>query len=285
MYDLIVIGKGPAGISAALYAKRGNLSVLVIGNSEGALAKTDKIANYYGFETPVNGIELVEKGINQAKNLGIEIETKQVTGVEFGENFIVKTIDKDYEAKTVIIATGVNRNRANISGIKEYEGKGVSYCAICDGYFFRDMDVAVLGDGEYAISEAEILEPIAKSVTILTNGKPAIEMRNENIRCIDKEIKEFNGDEQKLNKVEFKDASKIDIHGVFVAQGVASSTDLARKLGVQTENNKILINDEMGTNIPGIYAAGDCTGGLMQISKAIYEGAKAGLSVINYIKK
>lgn len=285
MYDLIVIGKGPAGISAALYAKRGNLNVLVIGNSEGALAKTDKIANYYGFEMPVNGKELVEKGINQARNLGIEIESKQVTGIEFGEKFVVKTIDKDYATKAVVIATGVNRNRANILGIKEYEGKGVSYCAICDGYFFRNMDVAVLGDGEYAISEAEILEPIAKTVTILTNGKPAIEMRNENISCIDKEIQEFEGDEQKLSKVKFKDDSNLGIHGVFVAQGVASSTDLARKLGVQTDNNKIMVNEEMETNIPGIFAAGDCTGGLMQISKAIYEGAKAGLSVINFLKK
>lgn len=284
MYDVIIIGKGPAGISAAIYAKRAGLNILVIGNSEGALEKTDKIENYYGFDMPINGKELVEKGIKQAENLEIKIETKQVIGIDYNDNFTVKTIDEDYITKAVIIATGASRNKANIIGINEYEGKGISYCAICDGYFFKDKDVAVLGAGEYAISEAEILAQIANTVTILTNGKPSVEVRSDNIKCIEKEIKEFTGDSQKLEKIQFKDDSSININGVFIAQGVATSTDLARKLGVQTEKNNILVNNNMETNVPGIYAAGDCTGGLLQISKAIYEGAKAGLSVINYVK-
>lgn len=284
MYDVIIIGKGPAGISASLYTKRANLNTLVIGNSEGALGKTEKIENYYGFENPINGRELVEKGIKQAENLGVELVTKQVTGIEYNNSYTVKTIDKDYETKSIIIATGTNRNKSKIPGINEFEGKGISYCAICDGYFFRGKDVAVLGAGEYAISEAEILEQLASSVTILTNGKEPIEVRNDNIKCIDKEIEKFEGNEQKIEKVRFKDNSTMDITGVFVAEGVATSTDLAKKIGIQTKNNTIVVNSEMKTNVPGIFAAGDCTGGLLQISKAIYEGAKAGLSAINYVK-
>lgn len=284
MYDVIIIGKGPAGISASLYTKRANLNTLVIGNSEGALGKTEKIENYYGFENPINGRELVEKGIKQAENLGVELVTKQVTGIEYNNSYTVKTIDKDYETKSIIIATGTSRNKSKIPGINEFEGKGISYCAICDGYFFRGKDVAVLGAGEYAISEAEILEQLASSVTILTNGKEPIEVRNDNIKCIDKEIEKFEGNEQKIEKVRFKDNSTMDITGVFVAEGVATSTDLAKKIGIQTKNNTIVVNSEMKTNVPGIFAAGDCTGGLLQISKAIYEGAKAGLSAINYVK-
>lgn len=284
MYDVIIIGKGPAGISASLYTKRANLNTLVIGNSEGALGKTEKIENYYGFESPINGKELVEKGIRQAENLGVELITKQVTGIEYNNSYTVKTIDEDYETKSIIIATGTNRNKSKIPGINEFEGKGISYCAICDGYFFRGKDVAVLGAGEYAISEAEILEQVASSVTILTNGKEPIEVRNDNIQCIDKPIEKFEGNEQKVEKIKFKDNSTMHINGIFVAEGVATSTDLARKIGIQTKSNTIVVNSEMQTNVPGIFAAGDCTGGLLQISKAIYEGAKAGLSAIKYVK-
>ena len=284
MYDVIIIGKGPAGISASLYTKRANLNTLVIGNSEGALGKTEKIENYYGFESPINGKELVEKGIRQAENLGVELITKQVTVIEYNNSYTVKTIDEDYETKSIIIATGTNRNKSKIPGINEFEGKGISYCAICDGYFFRGKDVAVLGAGEYAISEAEILEQVASSVTILTNGKEPIEVRNDNIQCIDKPIEKFEGNEQKVEKIKFKDNSTMHINGIFVAEGVATSTDLARKIGIQTKSNTIVVNSEMQTNVPGIFAAGDCTGGLLQISKAIYEGAKAGLSAIKYVK-
>jgi len=171
MYDVIIIGKGPAGIQAAIYAKRANLDTLVIGSDYGALQRTQKIENYYGFEKPIEGKKLVEEGIKQAENIGVKVLTKEVTGIEYRDNFVIKTINEDYKSRAIILATGVNRKQPDIEGKKEFEGKGVSYCAVCDAFFYRNRDVSVLGNGDYALEEAKHLLPIAKSVSILTNGK------------------------------------------------------------------------------------------------------------------
>ena len=283
MYDVIVIGKGPAGITSAIYAKRAGLNILVIGKGIGALEKTDKIENYYGFEKPIEGKKLVEHGINQAKNLGITVIEDEVTGINYEKNFIVKAIKQNYEAKTIILATGTNRKASPIKGIKEFEGKGISYCAVCDAFFYKQKDVAVLGDGDYALSEAFELLPIAKSVTILTNGSKPIETRSTDIKFNPKVIREFRGDNT-INEVEFKDNTTLPVAGVFIAEGFATSIDLARKIGAQTIGNQIKIDENMQTTVPGLFAAGDCTGGLLQISKAVYEGTKAGLSAVNYVR-
>lgn len=287
MYDVIIIGKGPAGIQASIYAKRANLNTLVIGSDYGALQKTEKIENYYGFQNPIKGVELVEKGIKQAENMGIPVISKEVTGIEYIDNFIVKTVNEDYQAKTVILATGVNRKQPNIEGIKEFEGRGISYCAICDAFFYRNRDVAVLGSGDYAISEAKQLLPVANSVTILTNGEQIVENRDidmEKIQILEKPINQFRGNDV-IEEVVFDDNSKMKTSGIFIALGTASSTDLAKKLGAITNGNYIVVDKNMKTNVPGLYACGDCTGGLLQISKAVYEGAVAGLDVIKYIRK
>ena len=176
MYDAIIIGAGPAGITAGIYIKRAGFNVLVISKNESALNKANKIENYYGFEQPISGEELVKNGINQAKSLGIK----------YSENNHYEVItanqskDEKYIAKTVLLATGANRNRPNIKGIKEYEGKGISYCAVCDALFYKNKDVAVLGNGEYAIGEIEELLPIAKTVTMLTDSKEYVENRSNN---------------------------------------------------------------------------------------------------------
>lgn len=279
MYDVIVIGSGPAGITAAIYAKRRNLSILVISKGNGALQKAEKIDNYYGFENGISGKELYENGIKQAKNLGIDFIEDEVINIEYINQFTVETVNSKYEAKAVILATGVSRNIPNIKGIKEFEGKGVSYCAVCDSFFYKGKDVAVLGDGNYAIHEFETLKPIASSVTILTNGNAMIENRNSSIEVNNKKIREFRGD-TKLEEVEFEDNTIQNLNGVFIAMGTASSSDLARKIGARIENNNIIVNENMETTVPGLFACGDCTGGLLQISKAVYEGAKAGLAVL-----
>lgn len=279
MYDVIVIGSGPAGITAAIYAKRRNLSILVISKGIGALQKTEKIDNYYGFESGISGKELYENGIKQAKNLGIDFIEDEVINIEYINQFTIETVNSKYEAKAVILATGVSRNVPNIKGIKEFEGKGVSYCAVCDSFFYKGKDVAVLGDGNYAIHEFETLKPIASSVTILTNGNAMVENRDSSIEVNNKKIREFRGD-TKLEKVEFEDNTIQYLNGVFIAMGTASSSDLARKIGARIENNNIIINENMETTVPGLFACGDCTGGLLQISKAVYEGAKAGLAVL-----
>lgn len=279
MYDVIVIGSGPAGITAAIYAKRRNLSILVISKGNGTLQKAEKIDNYYGFENGISGKELYVNGIKQAKNLGIDFIEDEVINIEYINQFTIETVNSKYEAKAVILATGVSRKVPNIKGIKEFEGKGVSYCAVCDSFFYKGKDVAVLGDGNYAIHEFETLKPIASSVTILTNGNTMVENRDSSIEVNSKKIREFRGD-TKLEEVEFEDNTIQNLNGVFIAMGTASSSDLARKIGARIENNNIVVNENMETTVPSLFACGDCTGGLLQISKAVYEGAKAGLAVL-----
>ena len=292
MYDTIIIGSGPAGITASLYIKRAGFNVLVITKGESALNKAKKIENYYGFEKPISGRVLIENGEKQAKALGVNILKKEVIGIKYtnDNNYEVitanQTQNERYIAKTIVLATGANRNKPNIKGVQEYEGKGISYCAICDAAFYKNKDVAVLGNGEYAIGEIEELLPVVKSVTMLTDEQEHIENRsnNEKFKINDKKIREFRGD-NKIEEIEFEDNSTEKVNGIFIAQGTASSLDFAKKLGARIEGNYIIANDNMETTIQNVYAAGDCTGGILQISKAVYEGTKAGLSIINKLRR
>lgn len=284
-YDVIIIGAGPAGISASLYTKRGNLKTLVLYEDQSSLKKTDKIENYYGFQYGIGGQELYQTGIKQAKNIGVEVKKEEVIKVELITNgFKVQTSKETYETKTIILATGNKKNKPKITGIEKFEGKGVSYCAICDGFFYRNRSVTVIGSGDYAIAETNDLINIAKDITILTNGERAPEFRADNVKIDTREIKEIRG-ESTVEEIEFEDGKKIETEGIFVAQGVAGSAEFAKKLGALTKEDKIVTNDKMETNIKGLYACGDCTGGLLQISKAVYEGTVAGLQVIKYCKK
>lgn len=285
-YDVIIVGSGPAGISASLYTKRANLKTLILTKRGGTLEKVGKIENYYGLEGTVNGKKLQEIGEKQAKDLGVEIKEEEVLQIEYDTNFIVKTLNHIYEAKTVILATGTARKKGKIKGIRELEGKGVSYCAICDAFFFRGKNVGVIGSREYALHEAQTLLPIVNSVTMFTNGEEMVEKRVEGIQIEEKKIREIRGTEC-IEEIEFEDNTKRKIDGIFVAMGTASSSDLARKLGVKLDekNINIIVNDKMETNLPGLYACGDCIGGTLQIAKAVYEGMVAGMSIIELIKK
>ncbi len=197
MYDVIIVGAGPAGISASLYTVRRNLKTLIIYKEESALEKTKKIENYYGFENGINGKDLYKIGIKQAQNIGAEVIKDEVTNIqadylnEKGHIFKVGTLNNEFEAKSVILATGNKKNKPNIKNMDKYEGKGISYCAICDGFFYKNKDVAVIGNGDYAIAEAMDLQNIARSITILTNGRQVPEYRVENIDINTKEIREI----------------------------------------------------------------------------------------------
>lgn len=204
-------------------------------------------------------------------------------GIYKDESFVVETVNSQYEAKNVVLATGKERLTPKIKGVKEFEGKGISYCAVCDAFFYKNKNVAVLGSGNYAIHEAKQLLPVAKSVLILTNGEKVVENRDINIEINEKTIKQVRGI-NKVEEIEFSDNTKLEVSGIFIAVGTASSTDLAKKIGAITQNNNIKVNENMQTSIDGLYACGDCTGGLLQISKAIYEGTKAGLTVIDNVK-
>lgn len=204
-------------------------------------------------------------------------------GIYKDESFVVETVNSEYEAKNVILATGKERLTPKIKGIKEFEGKGISYCAVCDAHFYRNKNVAVLGSGNYAIHEAKQLMQVAKSVVLLTNGDKRIENRDIDIDVNEKNIKEIRGS-NKVEEIKFSDDTTLTLSGIFIAVGTATSTDLAKKIGAIIQNNNIKVNEEMQTSVEGLYACGDCTGGLLQISKAIYEGTKAGLTVIDNVK-
>lgn len=282
MYDIIIIGSGPAGVSAAVYAKRGGANVLVISKDTGTLGKAKKIENYYGFKN-ISGKDLYENGLKQLENLNIEFVKDEVVQLNYTSQFEVTTVNNIFQAKYLVLATGVSRNVPNIKGIKEFEGKGVSYCAICDAFFYRNKDVAVLGSGNYAIHEAEILKPVVKSVTLLTNSEKLVENRDINLNVNEKKVREVRGFE-KVDEIVFEDNTAQNINGIFVAIGTASTNDLARKIGARVENNKIIVNDNLETTVPNLYACGDCTGGILQISKATYEGTKVGLEIVNKLK-
>lgn len=251
-YDVIIIGSGPAGISASLYTKRANLSTLIISKDAGILKKVKKIENYYGFAQPVEGEKLQEAGEEQAKRLGVEIVKEEVLAINFEENFVVETVNRTYEASNVILATGMTRNTLKAKGIKELEGKGVSYCATCDAFFYRGKEVAVIGNGDYALHELEALKPVAKSVTLLTNGEELKENRSIEVPINEKKIREVRGME-KVEGVTFEDETTQDLDGVFIALGTASSSDLARKIGARiSERNEIIVKENMETTVPRI---------------------------------
>ncbi|MEG1932671.1 MAG: FAD-dependent oxidoreductase, partial [Pygmaiobacter sp.] len=171
MSNVIIIGSGPAGVSAALYAVRAGLATTVISSGIGTLAKAEKIENYYGFAEPISGEELAKNGIEGAKRLGVRFVTAEVVGLSYDEQYLVETSAGAYSADGVIIATGSPRFAPKIAGLATLEGKGVSYCAVCDAFFYRGKDVAVLGSGDYALHEVQALLPVARTVTLLTNGE------------------------------------------------------------------------------------------------------------------
>ena len=280
IYDVIIIGAGPAGISAGLYTQRANQKTLIIYNEKSSLEKASKIENYYGFPNGISGKELYQNGIMQAKNLGIELKKEEVIKIEkIKETFEVSTSNRKYISRNVILATGNKKNTPDIKGIKELEGKGISYCAICDGFFYRGKDVAVLGSGDYAISEVNDLLNVANKITILTNKKKVPDFRAENVKVETRGVIAVKGENQ-LESIELEDGTKLEVDGLFIAQGVAGSTDFARKLGALVKDNKIVVSDKMETTIQGLYACGDCIGGIYQIAKAINEGMIAGISAV-----
>ena len=295
MENIVIIGAGLAGISAALYAARGNMNPLVINNGIGALEKAEKIENYYGLEQPLSGKELYERGIAQAKALGVRILDAEVLGISGFDTFTVKTTAGDFDTVSVILATGGKRSAPKIPGLKEFEGRGVSYCAVCDAFFYRGKEVAVVGNGEFALHEAEELRNVTQDVTIYTDGKEPEFSREHPIAVNTMKIQAIEGDDKVSGLLMQSDTAAQDAEapensfypadGVFVALGTAGSTEIARQMGAEiTDKGNIITDEEMATTIPGLFAAGDCTGGLLQVSKAVYEGSMAAISAGKYVR-
>ena len=283
-FQAVIIGGGPAGVSAALYLARTNIKTAIIENGPGALAKAHKIENYYGITA--SGLKLYAEGLEQAYSLGVTIIQDEVLAVEYFDSFLLtlKNQAEPLTAPVLILATGTKNITLKVPGLAELAGKGVSYCAVCDGFFFRQKNVAVLGSGAYALHEAEYLKHIAASVTVLTNGGDVSPAKAAGFTTISTPLVKVTG-ENKLEAVHFTDGSTLAVDGLFIALGTADSTDIARKLGAQTNGRFISVDADGATNIPGLFAAGDCTGGLMQVAKAVYDGAKAGLAALKFIRK
>ena len=281
MYDVIIIGAGPAGISASLYTRRANLKTLVLYSDKSSLEKTDKIENYYGFEDGIDGKELYFSGIKQTEKIETDVKKEEVVNiVNEDKKFSITTSKNKYVSKVVILATGNKKNKPQIDGIDRLEGKGISYCAICDGFFYKNKSVAVLGNSKYALSEVNDLINVVKDITVLTNGKDKPEIRDDRIKLETKKIKEIEGKE-KVEKIKFEDGSKMNIDGIFIAEGVAGSAEFAKKMGAFIKQNKIIVNENMETNIKGIYACGDVIyKNTYQLTTAVGEATVAANSII-----
>ena len=219
-----------------------------------------------------------------AKAVGVRFVTAEAVGLTYTDKLTVETLDGDYPADAVILATGASRAAPRIPGLTGLEGHGVSYCATCDAFFYRGKDVAVLGSGEDALHEAQALLPVAKSVTLLANGQPLTAEFPAEVAVRPEKVEAILG-EQRVSGVQLAGGETVALDGVFVALGVAGSTALARKLGAEVDGNRIVTDEHMMTTLPGLYAAGDCTGGLLQVAKAVYEGALAGSEAAKALRK
>lgn len=281
----VIVGAGPAGLSAAIYLVRAGIQTTVIYKDQGALGKTEKLENYYGFEEPITGPELFETGIRQAKRLGVDIIQDEVVGLGWGEKMTVMTKMAQYPGDVIILATGAARIAPKIDGLKRLEGHGVSYCAVCDAFFYRGKDVAVLGNGDYALHEATELLATSNSVTIYTLGNaPVFEApENPKLRVDTRKVVRLIG-EDALESVALEDGTQVPTAGVFVAVGVAGSADFAKKVGAETEGARIVADENCATTLPGLYACGDCIGGMLQVAKAVHDGAKAAAHAIKYLR-
>lgn len=283
-YQAVIIGGGPAGVSAALYLARANIKTAIVENGPGALARAHKIENFYGIAA--SGPRLYAEGLEQARSLGVDIIQDEVLAVEYYDSFVLtlKHAAEPLPAPALILATGTKNVTLNLPGLVELEGKGISYCAVCDGFFFRKKELAVLGHGAFALHEAEYLRHIAAEVTVLTNGQDDSAAKAAGFATLTTPITAVTGSER-LEAVHFADGSELEVSGLFIALGTADSTDMARKLGAQLDGRFIKVDADGATNIPGLFAAGDCIGGLKQVAKAVHDGARAGLAAIKFLRK
>lgn len=283
MGKIVIVGSGPAGCSAALYAARAGMETTVISKGIGALQKAEQIQNYYGFEEGITGAELYRRGVAGAQAVGTQFVTAEVVGLDYAATLVVQTTAGDYPADAVILATGTGRIAPKIAGLAEHEGRGVSYCATCDAFFYRGKTAAVLGTGEYALHEVQALLPLAGKVILCTNGEPLTAEFPAEVEICTEKLEAIEGEETVM-ALRLAGGGLLPADGLFVALGVAGSAALARKLGAPVENGRIVVDEKMQTGIPGLFAAGDCTGGMLQVCKAVYEGALAATEAIKQIR-
>jgi len=293
-YEVIVIGGGPAGLSAALYTARAQKSTLVLDKrGQGAIKKVDKLDNYLGFPQGTTGKEFMELSTEQVKRFGAEIRFQEALSIKpdmENQGYLVETAEGEYRGKALVLATGVKHEKPKVKNIEKFEGMGISYCVTCDGFFFKDAKVAVLGSKDYAAKEALELLNYTDKVTLLADGKD-IEIRDSlkkeveesNIEIVEEKVEEVLGNKV-VEGIKLKSGEEKEFKGIFVAVGTSGATDFARTLGIQVEGSTIKVDPNNSTGLPLIYAAGDCTGGNKQVAIAVGQGANAGINLISELK-
>jgi len=302
LYDCLIIGGGPAGLSAAIYASRGKLNTVVFERSKigGQAAITDDIENYPGSVEEATGPKIVKRMREQAESFGTCFVMEEVKKVELSEKIKkVITTKGCYEGKTVIIATGAEHMKLNVPGEEEFIGKGVSYCATCDADFFTDLDVVVVGGGDSAVQEALYLTKFAKNVTIIhrrdkLRANKCLQdkaFKNPKIKFLwDSVVERIEGDGivEKIivRNVKTGELKEVKTDGVFIFIGMKPSTEIFRGLIEMDERGYILTDENMRTNIEGVFAAGDCRAKLLrQIVTAAADGAIAAVAAERYIEE
>ncbi len=296
-YDVIVIGAGAAGYSAGIYIKRSGMSVAILEREAvpgGNTALSPLVENYLGYKA-IDGADLAEnfrKHYSEYGKIITEIDVRNIK--KNGDTFSIETNRETFTAKAIIVATGTTHRKMNIPGEDKYYGNGISYCSTCDGYFFKDKNVAVIGGGNSGAISALYLNGIAKNVTLIAHSKikkcedAYVKSLNEkNIPFIlNAETEEFVGDDKKLTGLKYKDLvsgeeKMINLDGIFVYIGVIPQTTFLKEIGVKLDKHGFIVADEKGrTSIPGIYAAGDVlTGSEEQIATAVGDGSRSAITL------
>jgi len=297
VYDVIIMGGGPAGLTAGLYTSRHGLKTLLIEAKQlgGKATTAHWIENFPGFPDGISGSDLMEKFIAQATKFGVIIKNDTIVGLmDMGETKMVSARSGYYQAKAVIITVGLNRASLNIEGELDYKGRGVCYCAICDGPFFVDKPVAVLGCGKDAVEDALRLAETSSRVYVIPgeNGfKEGIEelhelKKNPKIKIIDNTKVKAVGGKSTVTHIELNGPpEKVLVNGIFIVPDNVGTSDILRDIEIETdEGGCIKVNNMQQTSVPGIFAAGDCVCSAKQVVTAAGDGGKAGLAVLQYVR-
>ena len=280
MIDIAIIGSGPAALSAAVNARQRNKSVCVFGRSldSSLLFAAEKVDNYLGLPE-MSGEEMLNEFYAHAVKQGVEFRECRITQIlSMGDSFMVNADNEFIQAKTLILAIGMSKSRG-IAGEMDYLGKGVSYCATCDGMLYRNKTVIVVGENEEGEAEANFLADVCASVTYIPLYQPVMNLK-ENVQVKEGKPKAVLGENGKVSSLEM-DGETLSCDGIFFAKNSTPPESLL--FGLQTDGKNIIVNRSMATNLPGVFAAGDCTGTPYQIAKAVGEGLVAALSAAAYI--
>ena len=280
MYDIGIIGSGPAALSAAVNARQRNKSVCVFGKSldSSLLFAAEKVDNYLGMPD-FSGEEMLNQFYAHAVKRDVEFKESRISQImSMGDYFVINADNEFFEAKTLILAIGLNKSRG-IEGEMEYLGKGVSYCATCDGMLYRGKKVVVVGENEEGEAEANFLADVCEQVTYVPLYQPVLNLK-ENVTVLNGQPKAVLGEGIRVTSIEV-DGENIECDGIFFAKNSTPPESLL--FGLETDGKNIIVDRSMATNLPGVYAAGDCTGAPFQIAKAVGEGLVAALSAASYI--